>query len=259
MDILENFGPALLLSIIAGLSTGIGGMITYFIKRPKRVHLSFTLGFSAGVMIYISFTELLTKSIEEVGNLFAVIAFFIGILFIGIIDVSIPEKRDPYHRKFRHINSRFSTRNAVMRTGFFTVLAVAIHNFPEGIATFGIALSDLRLGIIVALAIALHNIPEGILVSIPIYYVTKNRRKSLIYAFLAGISEPVGAIVGFLILLTFLSEAVLFSMLAFAAGIMVYISIDEILPMAHRYGQSHTIILGVVLGMLIMAISLIII
>jgi len=259
MVVFENIGYALMLSFIAGLSTGIGGIITYLIKKPKRVHLSFTLGFSAGVMIYISFTELLTKSVEEAGSVFAVTAFFIGIFFVGFIDMLIPEKRDPSHHKEGHIASRLHVKSAVMRTGVFTVLAVAIHNFPEGMATFAIALSDLRLGVIVALAIALHNIPEGIAVSIPIFYATRNRRKSLYYSFLAGISEPIGAVIGLLILLPFLSDEILFSLLAFAAGIMIYISIDEILPMAHRYGHSHTIMFGVVLGMLIMAISLLMI
>jgi ZIP family zinc transporter len=146
-----------------------------------------------------------------------------------------------------------------MRTGLFTALVIAIHNFPEGLATFGTALTNVKLGIIIAIAIAIHNIPEGISVSMPIYYATKSKKKAFWYSFLSGIAEPVGAIIGFLILIPFLSEYVLGSMLAFVAGIMVYISIDELLPMAHEYGHNHTVVIGFVSGMLIMAISLLLI
>jgi ZIP family zinc transporter len=138
----------------------------------------------------------------------------------------------------------------------FTALAIAIHNFPEGLATFGTALNDVKLGILIAVAIAIHNIPEGISVSMPIFYATGNKNKAFVYSFLSGVAEPVGAIIGFLILMPFLSEGLLASLLAFVAGIMVYISIDELLPMAHRYGHSHTVVFGFILGMFIMALSL---
>jgi len=144
-----------------------------------------------------------------------------------------------------------------MRTGLFTALAIGIHNFPEGLATFGTALGNIRLGIVIAIAIAIHNIPEGISVSIPIFYATKSKKKAFIYSFLSGLAEPIGAIVGYFILLPFLSDIVLVSLLAFVAGIMIYIAIDELLPMAHQYGHSHTVISGVILGMVVMAISII--
>jgi ZIP family zinc transporter len=146
----------------------------------------------------------------------------------------------------------------LLRTGLFTAFAIAVHNFPEGLTTFGTALSDVRLGIIIALAIAIHNIPEGISVSVPIFYATGDRKKAFRYSFLAGLAEPLGAVIGFVILLPFLSPSLLSSLLAFVAGIMVYISIDELLPMAHRYGHSHTVILGFILGMALMAASLLI-
>ena len=145
-----------------------------------------------------------------------------------------------------------------MRTGIFTALAIAIHNFPEGLATLGASIANLKLGVVIALAIAIHNIPEGISVSVPIFYATKDKKKAFIYSFLSGLAEPAGAIIGILILLPFLSAGVLSSLMAFAAGIMVYISMDELLPMAHRYGHSHTVIAGIVLGMLVMAVSFLI-
>jgi ZIP family zinc transporter len=253
---LENVGTALILTTLAGLSTGIGSAIAYFIKKPKMQYLSFSLGFSAGVMIYISFMELIPSAIRNVGELWGVIAFFIGIGFIGLIDILIPKAENPHH--FIEISSttQVQVNKPLLRTGLFTALAIGIHNFPEGLATFGTALSDIRLGAIIASAIALHNIPEGIAVSMPIYYATKNKNKAFIVSFLSGIAEPIGALIGFLILMPFLTPKFLASLLAFTAGVMVYISVDEILPVAHRYAHGHTVISGIVLGMLIMALSL---
>jgi len=256
MDVSGNIGLALILTAIAGLSTGIGSAIAYFIKKPKMIYLSFSLGFSAGVMIYISFMELLPKGLEVVGEARCVTAFFIGLIFIGLIDMLIPEAKNPHHYKEPSDVKGRRVDKTLMRTGLFTALAIGIHNFPEGLATFGTALNDVKLGAIIALAIAIHNIPEGISVSVPIFYATGNKNKAFTYSFLSGIAEPIGAIIGFLILLPFLSDGLLASLLAFIAGIMVYISVDELLPMAHRYGHSHTVILGIVLGMFIMALSL---
>ena len=256
MNCFENVGTALILTTLAGLSTGIGSAIAYFIKKPKMQYLSFSLGFSAGVMIYISFMELIPSAIKNVGELWGVLAFFIGIIFIGLIDIVIPKTENPHH--FIEISSTTETQvnKPLLRTGLFTALAIGIHNFPEGLATFGTALSDIRLGAIIASAIALHNIPEGIAVSMPIYYATKNKNKAFIVSFLSGIAEPIGALIGFLILLPFLSVNLLASLLAFTAGVMVYISVDGILPVAHKYGHGHTVVSGIVLGMFIMALSL---
>ena len=257
MEFPQHIIFAFLLTLLAGLSTGIGSAIAYFIKRPKMVYLSFSLGFSAGVMIYVSFVELLPQAVGSVGNITSVTAFFVGILFIALIDMAIPEERNPHHYKDMADVKDVKGNKMLLRTGLFTAFAIAIHNFPEGLTTFGTALSDVRLGIVIALAIAIHNIPEGISVSVPIFYATGDRKKAFRYSFLAGLAEPVGAVIGFVILLPFLSAGLLASLLAFVAGIMVYISIDELLPMAHRYGHSHTVILGFILGMFLMAVSLV--
>jgi ZIP family zinc transporter len=256
MPISENIGLALILTTIAGLSTGIGSAIAYFIKRPKMIYLSFSLGFSAGVMIYISFVELMPQATAGVGKMWSTASFFIGILFIGLIDIFIPESENPHHFKAPSGPPEVQGDATLMRTGFFTALAIGIHNFPEGLATFATALTDVNLGIVTAAAISIHNIPEGISVSVPILYATGNRNRAFVYSFLSGVTEPVGAIVGFFILMPFLSERLLTSLLAFTAAVMVYISVDELLPMAHRYGHSHAVILGVVIGMFIMAVSL---
>jgi len=258
MEFPQHIIFAFILTILAGLSTGIGSAIAYFIKKPKMIYLSFSLGFSAGVMIYVSFVELLPRAILTIGNITSIIAFFIGIVFIASIDMVIPEPQNPHHYKDMTNISDVNEKKLILRTGLFTAFAIAVHNFPEGLTTFGTTLSDERLGIAIALAIAIHNIPEGISVSVPLFYATGDRKKAFQYSFLAGLAEPVGAVIGFLVILPFISSTVLIALLAFVAGIMVYISIDELLPMAHRYGYSHTVILGFILGMLLMAVSLII-
>lgn len=251
-----NIWSAFLLTALAGLSTGIGSTIAYFIKRPKMIYLSFGLGLSAGVMIYVSFVELLPQALVELGQKWGVTAFFLGILFIGIIDMLIPERENPHAFQGLSKESSVQVNKNLMRTGMFTALAIAIHNFPEGLATFGTALGNAQLGIVIALAIAIHNIPEGISVSMPIFYATGNKTKAFIISFFSGIAEPIGAVIGFFVLYSFWTSELLYALLAFVAGIMVYISLDELLPVAHQYGHSHTVIIGVILGMLIMAVSL---
>lgn len=252
-----NVGIALALTLVAGLSTGIGSAIAYFIRRPKIVYLSFSLGLSAGVMIYVSFMELLPGATEMVGEWLGALFFFIGIGFIAIVDLLVPEPENPHNLEGLDEPRGPHEERQLMRTGVMTALAIGIHNFPEGLATFASALSDLRLGVFIAIAIAIHNIPEGIAVSVPIYYATSNKNKAFLYSFLSGVSEPVGALIGFLVLMPFLTPVVLAGTLAFVAGVMIYISLDELLPMAHRYGHGHLVIGGIVLGMLVMAVSLI--
>jgi len=244
------------LTLLAGLSTGIGGGIAYFIKKPRVAYLSFGLGLSAGVMIYISFMELLPGAIRSLGELWALVAFFVGIGVIALIDLLIPEPQNPHHYTGLDEPTARQPHSKLMRTGLMTALAIGIHNFPEGLATFAAVLGDVRFGIFIAIAIAIHNIPEGIAVSVPIFFATNNKNKAFFYSFLSGLSEPVGAIVGYLILMPFLTPALLAALLAFIAGIMIYISLDELLPMAHSYGHGHLVIGGIVAGMLIMAISL---
>jgi ZIP family zinc transporter len=256
MAVSGNVGLALTLTLLAGLSTGIGSALAYSIRRPRIAYLAFSLGLSAGVMLYVSFMELLPKALEMVGRGKGIAAFFLGILFIGIVDVLVPEAENPHNFEGIDAPKNALEQHHLMRAGVLTALAIGIHNFPEGLATFASALSNVQLGIFIAIAIAIHNIPEGIAVSMPIFYATSNKNKAFVYSFLSGLSEPVGAIIGYLVLMPFLTPGVLAGTLAFVAGIMVYISLDELLPMAHRYGHGHLVISAVVLGMLIMAVSL---
>lgn len=267
-----NLAFAFGLTALAGLSTGIGSAAAYFIRTPKYSYLAVMLGFSAGVMVYISFTELLGTAIEDIGFARANVAFFVGILFIAVIDMLVPHqyeeehtrgiRRDigePEQREEPGLSSQpaGSPQSALMRSGIFMALGIAIHNFPEGMVTFASAATgDVALGVTVAVAIAIHNIPEGIAVSVPIFYATGDRGKAFTYSFLSGVAEPVGALLGYALLFHFLTPALLSSSLAFVAGIMVYISLDEILPLAHRYGKEHLVLIGVGAGMLVMALSL---
>jgi len=250
----DNLQIAFLLTTIAGLSTGIGSIIAYFIKKPKISYLCFSLGLSAGIMLYVSFVELLPDAFDGVGEIWGIYAFFAGLIVIGMIDLLIPDFENPHH--YKQFNDKKKIDKRLMRVGILTALAIAIHNFPEGLAIFGSTLVNVELGVLIAFAIAIHNIPEGISVSIPIFYATGDKKKAFLYSFLSGFSEPIGAFVGFLILLPFLSDWLLSILLAFVAGIMVYISADELLPTAHEYGHGHCVILGLIIGMFIMALSL---
>lgn len=261
---------AFLLTLMAGLSTGIGSAMAFFTKRTNTRFLSIALGFSAGVMIYVSFTEIMGKATEALvshwgkttGTWTSVGAFFGGMALIAIIDKLIPSDENPHeaHRVEEIGNreplGRDTDMNQLHRTGLFTALAIAIHNFPEGIATFTAALAEPSLGVAIAIAIAIHNIPEGIAVSVPIFYATGDRKKAFLYSFTSGISEPVGALVGYLVLAPIMSPAVFGILFAGVAGIMVFISLDELLPAAEQYGKHHLCIYGLISGMIVMALSL---
>ena len=186
-------------------------------------------------------------------------AFFAGIVFIGIIDKLVPSFENPHevHRAKEIDAEELAAKfRKLYRMGLFTALAIATHNFPEGPATFVGALKDMKLGIAIAIAIAIHNIPEGVAVSIPIFYATGNRNKAFVYSFLSGLAEPVGALISYAILFSFFNDIVFGILFASVAGIMVFISLDELLPTAREYGQHHLAAYGLVVGMVVMALSL---
>ncbi|MBN2632119.1 MAG: zinc transporter ZupT [Bacteroidales bacterium] len=261
----DNILFALGLTFFAGISTGIGSIMSFLSKKFNPKFLAASLGFSAGVMIYVSLIEIFVKAKDslavahgvKMGSILTVIAFFSGIALIAVIDKLIPSFENPHEIKNideKNINPVNSKK--LLRMGLFSALAVAIHNFPEGLATFMGALTDPALGISIAVAIAIHNIPEGIAVSVPIYYATKNRNKAFWLSFLSGLAEPVGAILGYFILRSIFNESTFGVIFAGVAGIMVYISLDELLPTAEEYGEHHIAIGGLIGGMAVMAVSL---
>ena len=256
---------AFFLTLMAGLATGIGSLIAFFAKRTNTRFLSVALGFSAGVMIYVSFMEIIVTAQDVLvnhmgasrGRWAAVLGFFAGIGVIALIDKLVPYEENPHEfKEVEDLREHKIDADRLRRTGVFTALALAIHNFPEGMATFIAGIAQPNLGVAIAVAIAIHNIPEGIAVSVPIYYATGDRKKAFAYSFVSGLAEPVGAIIGYLVLLPFMSPLVFGVLFASVAGIMVYISLDELLPAAEQYGEHHLCIYGAVSGMAVMALSL---
>jgi ZIP family zinc transporter len=253
------------LTLFAGLSTGIGSALAFFVKKTSHKFLAGALGFSAGVMIYVSLIEIIVKARSSLAVVYgdtkaywiSTIAFFTGIALIGIIDKLVPEAQNPHELyDVDEMKQSDVQTKSLMRMGLFSALAIAIHNFPEGLATFTGALHDPAMGISIAIAIAIHNIPEGIAVSVPIYYATKNRKKAFLYSFLSGLSEPIGALLGYFLLSAVFNDAMFGFVFALVAGIMVYISLDELLPTAEKYGEHHVAIAGLIAGMAVMAFSL---
>ena len=251
----------LILTLCAGMSTLVGGFITFFVKRDNLKALSIGLGFSAGVMVYISLNELMTEApimlsafcSENLAKILAFCGFALGIVIAVLIDYFIP---DHIEDDFLNTSKKCQQHHKIQRAGLITALAVTLHNFPEGIATFLVSSQDLRLGIPVAIAIAIHNIPEGIAIALPIFHSTGKKRLAILYSFLSGISEPVGGLIGVLLLRTVMPDQAIGVMTAAVAGIMVYISFDTLLPLEREYGENHHVIIGIVSGMLIMALGL---
>ena len=297
---MDNLLFALGLTVFAGMATGIGSAIAFFAKRTNYRFLSIATGFSAGVMIYVSFVEIFIKGtdalVESYGDYWGhwvnVGSFFGGILLIGLIDNLIPSAENPHETHseaetaplhdesapipdFDNVTGKTDNgtgeglhlhgdrHRKLLRMGMFTALAIAIHNFPEGLATFLAALEDPTLGMAIAIAIALHNIPEGISVSVPIFYATGNRKKAFVYSLLSGLAEPVGAIVAYLVIIFLVGgesgvvpPEIMGVLFGGVAGIMVYISLDELLPTSRAYGKGHDSIFGLLAGMAVMALSL---
>lgn len=262
---------AFALTLFAGLATGIGSLIAFFTKQTNKKFLSLALGFSAGVMIYVALVEIFVKAKDalvgehgdKTGYWLTLAGFFGGMLLIALIDRFIPKSNNPHEVKSvedvqqAQLQQNDIEAERLMKMGLFTALAIAIHNFPEGIATFMSVIQDPSVGVAVAIAVAIHNIPEGIAVAIPIFYATGKRMKAFKWSFASGLSEPLGALVAFILLMPFLTDTMFGIVFAGVAGIMVFISIDELLPAAKKYDEEHSSIYGLVAGMAVMAISLV--
>lgn len=246
-----NVALALILTALAGLSTTLGSLLGLVLRNPGPRFMSAALGFSAGVMVMVSFAELLQGSADSIGFARAHIGFFVGIAVIFLIDYFLP------HESAGHQDlTEQQKQSKLMRMSMLVALGIGIHNFPEGMATFAGTLQDPSLGIAIAVAIAIHNIPEGLAVSAPVYAATNSRSRAFLWSFLSGVAEPVGAGAAALILLPFLTPALLGWLLAFVAGVMVFIAFDELVPTSFSYNQGHIAILGVIFGMAVMSLSL---
>lgn len=262
----DNVILALLLTLFAGMSTGIGSLMSFMSKKFSGKFLAVALGFSAGVMIFVSLVEIFVKARDaltasfgdKAGFLYTILAFFAGIAIIAIIDRLIPSYENPHEITATRCPDTKERPGSgkLYRMGLFSALAIAIHNFPEGLATFMGALKDPTMGVSIAFAIAIHNIPEGVAVSAPLFYATGSRAKAFWLSLLSGMAEPVGAILGYFLLRSFFNDTTFGIVFASVAGIMVYISLDELLPTAEEYGEHHLAIGGLIAGMVVMAASL---
>jgi ZIP family zinc transporter len=257
----------LLLSIGAGLSTGLGGLFVFLVRKSNVKYLSAALGFSAGLMIFISFMEMLPLAQKHLtqgagagtGKWLALAGFFAGILLIALIDKLIPARVNPHEvhslEEAEDKGAPAKTKG-LWKTGMLTALAITIHNFPEGMVTFVSGINQTKLGIAIALAVAIHNIPEGFTVAIPVYGATGSKKRALLLSLLSGLAEPVGAVLAFLFLAPLINDFILGFIYASIAGIMVFISFDELLPTAHKYGEHHVTVYGLLAGMAVMGTSL---
>ena len=248
---------ALAISLLAGLSTGLGGLVVALKRSPGPAFIAASLGFSAGVMVYVSFVELLPEGIgdlEQAGmaraELWGTVAFFAGLVVIALIDRFVPEGLNP------HEDPKDAPKLRMRSVGVMAAVAIAIHNFPEGFATFAVALADPALAVPLAVAIAIHNIPEGVAVAVPMREATGSKRKALGWAALSGLAEPLGAVVGFLLLQPLMGPGTLGFTFSAIAGVMVFVSLDKLLPTAIETGRHHVALYGMVVGMAVMAASL---
>ncbi|MGL5151036.1 MAG: zinc transporter ZupT [Clostridium sp.] len=245
---------SLLLSTLAGLSTVLGAIIVFLFKPNGNRLITFSLGFSAGVMLTVSFTDLLPSaqnSISKIhgnflGTLFPIIFMLFGILMAYLIDRFIPSKEDQYTD---------NKKNELFNLGIVSMIAIMLHNFPEGIATFMSSYHSLSLGIYISIAIALHNIPEGISIAVPIYYSTKNKFTAVKYAFISGVAEPLGALLTFLFLKPYINDLFLGIIFAVVSGIMLYLALIELIPTAKKYNHNKVYLVSIFLGIIMMLIS----
>jgi ZIP family zinc transporter len=242
---------AIFVSFLAGISTLVGAVIVLLFKKIGSRTLGFILGFGAGVIVFIGFVELLPIAIASWGQSFAFLGFFIGMGLAWLVDIVIP------HRHPDGVVDEGILK--VRRSAIVTTIGIAIHNFPEGLIVFFASLRDITFALPIVIAIALHNIPEGMMVAAPVFKGNGSKKQALTWATLSGLAEPLAAMIGALILLPFFNVIpfVLDIAMAFVAGLMVYIGIEELLPTARQQCDGHPVAAGVMIGMLIMALSLI--
>lgn len=247
---------ALLLSAGAGLSTLIGALIIFVTNKKSEKIVTISLGFAAGVMISVSFTDLfpnantlfISSTNNTLGTILSVLFLIVGIIIAACIDSFVP------HQEYDKVSGD-KPHNNLFRVGFVSTLAIGLHNFPEGIATFMAGYEDATLGLSIAIAIALHNIPEGISVAMPIYFSTGSKLKAFKYTFLSGIAEPIGALIAFLILKPFINDISLGAIFSIVTGIMLYIAIEELIPSSRQYGYDRQALFATFTGICLMPLT----
>lgn len=248
---MTNIKYSFIITSIAGLSTMLGSILIFFKYRNTSKVVCSALSFAAGVMLTVSATDLIPSSITGLLNIYylfpalliALISIVFGIAISTLINKYIPD-----------INSEKVGNKGLFKVGIISMIAIILHNVPEGIATFMTSTKDIQLGLSLALAITLHNIPEGISISVPIYYSTKSKAKALLYTFVSGISEPLGAIIAYLFLAPYMNDLIMSILLSSIAGIMIAISIYELIPASLKYNNTKRTTLYFLIGSIFMMI-----
>lgn len=260
-NVLMSFG----LTLAVGLSMGIGSLISFFVRETNKKFLAISLSFSAGIMVYISFMAILPEGIKlieeglghEEGHKWALLAFFSGMIFVAIIEKLVHRLGGGHHEHEHSVHHHVDTEGEhLSKLGLVSAIAIGVHNLPEGLAIFTAGLNDISLAIPIALAVVMHNIPLGMAISIPIFYSTKSRKKAMLYTILVGLCQPLGAVLGYLLLYKFFSDVLFGVLFSIIAGIMIFVAVDELLPTAQRHEDHHISVYGFIVGMMVMAISL---
>lgn len=255
--IFSKAGMALLLSSIAGFSTLLGFLIVLICKKKTNKILSIGMGFSAGVMISVSLLDLLPISINEFHSLYyeKPKCIFLSILF-GLLGVGLAALLNKFFPE--RLEKTENDKNNLFKVGLISMIAIVIHNIPEGIATFASAYKDIGLGLSVTVAIAIHNIPEGMCVAMPIYYSTNSKKKAFFYTFIAGVSEPIGALIALVFLSNYLTPFLMGSLFAMISGIMLFIALTELLPTSRLYGYKKAALVSTIIGACLMPLTFLI-
>lgn len=260
------------LTTIVGLSMGLGSLLSFFVKETNKRFLAIALSFSAGIMIYVSFMAILPEGMELIeshfgergGHLIALVGFFGGMLITAIVEKLVHKFGGHYHghddhdheHKHDHEHHHGENGEHLSKLGLMSAIAIAIHNLPEGLAIFTAGLKDISVAVPIAAAVILHNIPLSIAISVPIYYSTGSKRKAFLYSLLVGLCQPFGAIIGYLILSSFFNDLVFGILFSIVAGIMIFVSLDELLPSSQKYEDHHISVYGAIAGMIVMALSI---
>ncbi|KNA05963.1 hypothetical protein SOVF_185520 [Spinacia oleracea] len=257
---------ALALSLVGGLSTSLGALFVVLSDAPNLKMLGLLQGFAAGLMLSISFFDLAHNAINSIGFLKGNIWFFSGVIFFAIIANFIPEpslaptsnvkskKRANGEDKGKDLMKKH--RRQVMYSGIITAIGISLHNFPEGMAVFLGSMKGLRVGLNLALAIALHNIPEGVAVALPVYFATQSKWQAFKIASLSGLAEPLGVIIVAYLFPTSLNPEILDGLLGAVGGVMAFLTLHEMLPLAFDYAGQKQAVKAVFFGMAFMSASL---
>lgn len=251
------------LTTIVGLTMGLGSLLSYLVKKTNKEFLSLSLSFSAGIMIYTAFMAILPEGIHlledglgEPGYYIALAAFFGGMFLTALVEKIVHKFGGHYHHHHGEGHHEHEHNHHTSNLGILSAIAIAIHNLPEGLAIYTTGLKDISLAIPIAIGVILHNIPLSIAITMPIFYATGSRKRGFLYSLIVGLCQPLGAVIGHLVLSNFLNDTLNGILFSIVGGIMIFISLDELLPISRQDDDHHLGIYVTILGMIVMALAM---